>query len=71
MVQIEHRSLCEGRKRSSSVGVLLLMLPGLFIQPAQRAGLYGRNTSFGDPNFGRLGQAYPARSIQFGLKLYW
>jgi len=29
------------------------------------------NTSFGDPNFGRIFQAYPSRSIQLGLKLYW
>jgi len=26
---------------------------------------------FPDPNFGRIGQAYPARSIQFGLKMYF
>ncbi len=48
-----------------------LQFRGEFFNLFNRAGLYGPNTSFGDPNFGRIGQAFPARSIQFGLKLYW
>jgi hypothetical protein len=48
-----------------------LQLRGEFFNLFNRAGLYGPNTSFGDPNFGRIGQAYPARSIQVGMKLYW
>jgi len=48
-----------------------LQFRGEFFNLFNRAGLYGPNTSFGDPGFGRIGQAYPARSIQFGLKLYW
>jgi hypothetical protein len=32
---------------------------------------YPPNTSFGNPAFGRITQAYPSRSIQLGGKLYW
>jgi hypothetical protein len=36
-----------------------------------RTGFYAPNTSFGNPNFGRVVGALPARSIQLGMKLYW
>src|SRR5260370_39138364 len=36
-----------------------------------RVGFYAPNTSFGNPNFGRVTGALPARSIQMGMKLYW
>jgi len=36
-----------------------------------RTTFYNPWSFFGDPNFGRVLQAYPARSIQLGLKLYW
>jgi hypothetical protein len=32
---------------------------------------YGPNTSFGDPSFGIIAAAYPARDVQFALKTYW
>lgn len=36
-----------------------------------RVGFYAPNTTFGDPNFGVVTGALPARSIQLGMKLYW
>ena len=36
-----------------------------------RTSFYNPWSFFGDPNFGRVLQAYPARSIQLGLKLNW
>ena len=32
---------------------------------------YQPNTSFGDPNFGTITGANPARDVQLGLKIYW
>ena len=32
---------------------------------------YSPNTSFGNSAFGRITQAYPSRSIQLGVKVYW
>jgi hypothetical protein len=32
---------------------------------------YAPNPVVGDPSLGRIIHAFPARSIQFGLKLYW
>jgi hypothetical protein len=29
------------------------------------------DTNLGDSNFGTITSAYPARSVQFGLKFYW
>ncbi|MBI1791421.1 MAG: TonB-dependent receptor [Acidobacteria bacterium] len=48
-----------------------LQFRGEFFNLFNRAGLYAPDTGFGNPGFGRVSQAYPARSIQFGLKLYW
>jgi len=36
-----------------------------------RTGFYAPNIQFGNPNFGRILGALPARSIQLGLKFYW
>ena len=36
-----------------------------------RTAFYQPDTFFGDPGFGQVSQAYPARSTQLGLKLYW
>ena len=36
-----------------------------------RTGFYAPNTTFGNPNFGRITGTLPARSIQLGMKLYW
>jgi hypothetical protein len=36
-----------------------------------RANFYLPNTTFGDPSFGTVSQALPARDIQFGLKVLW
>jgi hypothetical protein len=33
--------------------------------------LYAPSTSFGSPGFGTVTDAYPARDIQFALKLFW
>ncbi|MBZ5513331.1 MAG: TonB-dependent receptor [Acidobacteriia bacterium] len=35
------------------------------------ANFYAPNQTFGDPSFGRITGALPARSIQIGLKIYW
>jgi hypothetical protein len=35
------------------------------------ANFYAPNQTFGDPSFGRITGALPARSIQMGLKVYW
>ena len=32
---------------------------------------FNPSSGFGDPAFGRILQAMPARSIQFGIKLNW
>jgi hypothetical protein len=32
---------------------------------------YAPNTTFGDAAFSRVSAAYPARSVQFGLKIHW
>ena len=42
-----------------------------FFNLFNRTAFYQPDTFFGDPGFGQVFQAYPARSIQFGLKLYW
>ncbi len=42
-----------------------------FFNLFNRATFYNPWSFFGDPNFGRVLQAYPARSIQLGLKLSW
>jgi hypothetical protein len=39
----------------------------LFNRPA----FYAPNTTFGDPSFGVVTGAFPGRSIQLGMKLYW
>ena len=36
-----------------------------------RTGFYAPNTTFGNPTFGKITGALPARSIQLGMKLYW
>ena len=36
-----------------------------------RTGLYAPDTAFGDATFGQVSGAYPGRSIQLALKLYW
>ncbi|MGH9627736.1 MAG: hypothetical protein ACRD7E_05265, partial [Bryobacteraceae bacterium] len=48
-----------------------LQLRGEFYNLFNRVGFYAPNTQFGNPNFGRVTGALPARSIQLGLKLYW
>jgi hypothetical protein len=42
-----------------------------FFNLFNRAGFYTPNGGFGSPVFGLVGQAFPPRSIQFGMKLYW
>jgi hypothetical protein len=42
-----------------------------FFNLFNRAGFYQPNTSFGSPAFGQITQAYPARSVQLGLKVTW
>ena len=42
-----------------------------FFNLFNRTAFYQPDTLFGDPGFGQVFQAYPARSIQFGIKLYW
>ena len=42
-----------------------------FFNLFNRTAFYQPDTYFGDPGFGQAFQAYPARSIQLGLKLYW
>jgi hypothetical protein len=42
-----------------------------FFNLFNRAAFYQPDTYFGDSGFGQVFQAYPARSIQMGLKLYW
>jgi hypothetical protein len=36
-----------------------------------RTSFYAPDTIFGDRSFGQVTQALPARSLQFGMKLYW
>jgi hypothetical protein len=42
-----------------------------FFNLFNRTAFYQPDTFFGDPGFGQVSQAYPARSTQLGLKLYW
>jgi hypothetical protein len=42
-----------------------------FFNLFNRSAFYQPNTIFGDAGFGQVFQAYPARSIQLGFKLYW
>jgi carboxypeptidase family protein len=42
-----------------------------FFNLFNRTTFYAPNTSFGNPNFGKITGALPARSIQFGMKMYW
>jgi hypothetical protein len=42
-----------------------------FFNLFNRTAFYQPNTGFGNPAFGQVFQAYPARSLQLGLKLYW
>jgi hypothetical protein len=42
-----------------------------FFNLLNRTTFYNPSQFFGDPSFGRVLQAYPARSIQLGLKLNW
>jgi hypothetical protein len=42
-----------------------------FFNLFNRTAFYQPDTSFGDAGFGQIFQAYPARSIQLGFKLYW
>ena len=35
------------------------------------ANFYAPDSTIGDSGFGSITNAYPARSIQFALKLYW
>jgi len=42
-----------------------------FFNLFNRTSFYNPASGFGDPAFGQVFQAFPARSIQFGLKLYW
>ena len=42
-----------------------------FFNLFNRTSYYAPNTSFGNPNFGKITGALPARSIQFGMKIYW
>jgi hypothetical protein len=42
-----------------------------FFNLFNRAAFYSPNTAFGDPSFGRVTGAFPGRSIQLGMKLYW
>jgi hypothetical protein len=42
-----------------------------FFNLFNRTAFYQPDTYFGDSGFGQVSQAYPARSIQVGLKLYW
>ena len=42
-----------------------------FFNLFNRPSFYTPRGLFGDPSFGQVFQALPARSIQFGLKLYW
>jgi hypothetical protein len=42
-----------------------------FFNLFNRTAFYQPDTFLGDPGFGQVFQAYPARSVQFGLKLYW
>lgn len=42
-----------------------------FFNLFNRVQFYAPNTTFGDPNFGKVTGALPARSIQLGMKLYW
>ncbi|HJY06125.1 MAG TPA: hypothetical protein VJ323_07395, partial [Bryobacteraceae bacterium] len=36
-----------------------------------RTGFYAPNTTFGNADFGTISGAFPGRSIQLALKLYW
>ena len=42
-----------------------------FFNLFNRAAFYAPNTTFGNPNFGTVTGAFPGRSIQLGMKLYW
>src|SRR5262249_48154462 len=42
-----------------------------FFNLFNRTAFYQPNTVFGNPAFGQVFQAYPARSVQLGVKLYW
>lgn len=48
-----------------------LQLRAEFYNLFNRTQFFAPNTTFGDSNFGTVPGALPARSIQFGLKLYW
>jgi len=42
-----------------------------FFNMFNRAAFYAPNTTFGNSNFGTVTGAFPGRSIQLGMKLYW
>jgi len=42
-----------------------------FYNAFNRAYLFSPDVMYGDPTFGQVTQAGLARSIQFGLKIYW
>jgi hypothetical protein len=42
-----------------------------FYNLLNRTGFYAPNTTFGNANFGEIPGAFPGRSIQLALKLYW
>jgi hypothetical protein len=48
-----------------------LQLRAEFYNLFNRTGFYAPNTTFGNPTFGIISGALPARSIQLGMKLYW
>jgi hypothetical protein len=48
-----------------------LQLRSEFFNLFNRTAFYQPDTYFGDLGFGQVSQAYPARSVQLGLKLYW
>jgi hypothetical protein len=46
-------------------------IPNRVLQSVQPDIFYQPRVVFGDPTFGQVFQALPARSIQLGLKFYW
>jgi Carboxypeptidase regulatory-like domain len=48
-----------------------LQIRGEFYNVTNRANFYAPNTTFGDPNFGVINGALPARSIQLGARYDW
>jgi hypothetical protein len=38
---------------------------------ANHPNFFAPDTGFGDPTFGQITAAFPGRSVQFSLKLYW